>query len=61
MLDERAVKIYNDNLEDQPMASDEVRKAYKALNAALDDYINAICLDSFCWGYELGRKERAAE
>lgn len=52
-------KIYSKALENQPMASEEVRESYEKLNCVLEEYISAIQEDIFAWAYELGRKAGA--
>lgn len=56
MLDEKIIEIYEEPLENEPMAEDEVRNAYKKLGEALDEYIEAIRKGAFVWGYEMGRR-----
>lgn len=59
MLDEKILKIYEENLEEQPPMSDSVMAAYDNIRNALDEYVEAIIQNAFCWGYELGRKAGA--
>lgn len=56
MLDEKILKVYEENLEDQPVMSESVLEAYDNLRSALDEYIEAVSQNVFCWAYELGRK-----
>lgn len=54
---EEIVKIYEENLENEPSASDDVRKAYTNLNNSLQDYINALCEDAFVFGYKTAMQQ----
>lgn len=49
-------KIYDDCLEDWPMASDDVRNAYEKINIGLDECIEAVQQQAFSFGYEQGMK-----
>lgn len=49
-------KIYSDCMEDWPMASDDVRNAYSQINTGLEEYIAAVQIQAFSYGYEQGIK-----
>ena len=58
MLNKELLKIYEDNLGNQPNMSPDVLETYKKVQYALDEYIEAVSKNIFCWGYELGREEQ---
>lgn len=58
MLNKELLKIYEDNLGNQPNMSPDVLEKYKKVQYALDEYIEAVNKNIFCWGYELGREEQ---
>lgn len=51
MSREDIIKIYEENLENEPQASQNVRDGYKQMGESFQEYINAICEDAFCFGY----------
>ncbi|MEW4414454.1 hypothetical protein [Clostridium sp. AN503] len=55
-MDKKILQVYEDSLEDQPMAHEELKVAYRNLGRALDEYIEEIQKSAFYWGYEVGRK-----
>ena len=57
MLNKELLKIYEDNLENQPNMSPDVLAKYEKLQDAIEEYIEAVSKNVFCWGYELGREE----
>lgn len=58
-MDKKIVEIYENELENQPMAHDELREANKKLDRALEAYIEEVQVAAFVWGYELGRRDAA--
>lgn len=58
MLNKELLKIYEDNLENQPNMSPDVLAKYEKLQDAIEEYIEAVSKNVFCWGYELGREEQ---
>lgn len=56
MLNKELLKIYEDNLENQPNMSKDVLAKYGKLQDAIEEYIEAVNKKVFCWGYELGRE-----
>lgn len=62
-MDKKVLEIYEQELENAPMAHDELRAAYAAIHDALEDYVIEIQKASFCFGFETGRKysERKGE
>ena len=58
MLNKELLKIYEENLENQPNMSPDVLAKYGKLQDAIEEYIEAVSKNVFCWGYELGREEQ---
>lgn len=56
IMNENTLRVYEESLDEQPMAHEELRATYQKLGEALDAYINEIQKSAFCWGYEAGRK-----
>ena len=54
------IKIMENELGNQPMASQRTRDAYSALDDALNEYVNAIQEDAFCFGYITAMKRQGA-
>lgn len=48
MLNKELLKIYEDNLENQPNMSPDVLEKYKKVQYALDEYIEAVSKNIFC-------------
>ncbi len=61
MLNKRILKIYEDNLENQPNMSEDVLEKYGKLQDAIEAYIEAVSKNIFCWGYELGLEDQKHE
>ena len=61
MLNKRILKIYEDNLENQPNMSEDVLEKYGKLQDAIEAYIEAVNKNIFCWGYELGLEDQKHE
>ena len=55
---EDIVKIMENELNNQPMASQRTRDAYSALDDALNEYVNAIQEDAFLFGYITAMKRQ---
>nr|DAU36369.1 MAG TPA: hypothetical protein [Caudoviricetes sp.] len=54
---EKIIKIKEEELDNQPMASQRVIEARDALDDALEEYIVAVQEDAFCWGYMTAMKQ----
>ena len=50
MLNKELLKIYEDNLENQPNMSPDVLAKYEKLQDAIEEYIEAVSKNVFCWG-----------
>ena len=61
MLNKRILKIYEDNLENQPNMSEDVLEKYGKLQDAIETYIEAVSKNIFCWDYELGLEDQKHE
>lgn len=48
---EKVLSIKEEELDNQPMAGEEVRESYNALYGMFDRYINALQDEAFYWGY----------
>lgn len=57
-------RIYDECLENEPMASDRVKKSYNKMGKWFDEYLSALQSDLFRYayqcGYEAGRKDGVA-
>ena len=53
---EKIIKIKEEELDNQPMASQRVIEAQDALDDALEEYIVAVQEDAFYWGYMTAMK-----
>ena len=53
---EKIIKIKEEELDNQPMASQRVIEARGALDDALEEYIVAVQEDAFYWGYMTAMK-----
>ena len=53
---EKIIKIKEEELDNQPMASQRVIEARDALDDALEEYIVAVQEDAFYWGYMTAMK-----
>lgn len=53
---EQITEIYENSMEDQPRAGQDVREAHSDFNSAVDNYITALQYETFLWAYELGYK-----
>lgn len=56
-MDRKIVEIYENELENQPMAHDELIAARKNLDRAMEAYIEEIQVLAFVWGYETGKRD----
>lgn len=56
-MDRKIVEIYENELDNQPMAHDELIEARNKLDRALEAYIEEIQVSMFVWGYETGRRD----
>lgn len=56
-MNKKIKRIYGQELENQPHATDEVRNTYQAMRDAIEAYIEAIEEYAFAWGYETTKKE----
>lgn len=54
---EKIIKIKEEELDNQPMASQRVIEARGALDDALEEYIVAVQEDAFYWGYMTAMKQ----
>ena len=54
---EKIIKIKEEELDNQPMASQRVIEARDALDDALEEYIVAVQEDAFYWGYMTAMKQ----
>lgn len=54
---EKIIKIKEEELDNQPMASQRVIEARGAFDDALEEYIVAVQEDAFCWGYMTAMKQ----
>lgn len=48
--------IYEESIENQPPAGQDVTEADRDINRALDSYCDALQYETFLWAYELGFK-----
>lgn len=53
---EQITEIYENSMESQPRAGQDVREAYSDFNSAVDAYISALQYEMFLWAFELGYK-----
>ncbi len=53
---EKIIKIKEEELDNQPMASQKAIEARDALDDALEEYIVAVQEDAFYWGYMTAMK-----
>ena len=53
---EKIIKIKEEELDNQPMASQRAIEARDALDDALEEYIVAVQEDAFYWGYMTAMK-----
>ena len=54
---EKIIKIKEEELDNQPMASQRAIEARDALDDALEEYIVAVQEDAFYWGYMTAMKQ----
>lgn len=56
-MDYKAImEIMDQELDNQPMASEETRNTYSALNEAIENYVYATQKDAFYFGYITGMR-----
>ena len=53
---DQITEIYENSMEDQPSAGQDVRESYSAFRDACDAYVSALQYEMFLWAYELGFK-----
>ena len=58
MLNKELLKIYEDNLENQPNMSPDVLAKYGKLQDAIEEYIEAVSKNVFCWGWKDSRDQK---
>lgn len=57
MKREEIIKIIEEELDNQPMASQKVLETSSALESALEEYVEAIQADAFYFGYLTAKKK----
>ena len=54
---EKILEIMENDMENQPMASERTRAGYSTLQDAIEKYCSAVQEDAFYWGYMAAMKK----
>ncbi len=58
LTQDQIIAAYEQAIENQPSAGQDVTEASKSIDRALDNYCTALQYETFLWAYELGYKAR---
>jgi len=56
LTQDQIITAYEQAIENQPSAGQDVTEASESISRALDDYCTALQFETFLWAYELGFK-----
>lgn len=61
LTQDQIIAAYEQAIENQPSAGQDVTEASESISRALDDYCTALQYETFLWAYELGFKAGQAD